>query len=608
MQKLFKKFNLGNIRKKLNEINPEISFSFHRDFPKVKLLSNYQFRKGFVKINSQGGIEGGMCKMITRLIDFSFIRSMVAHLYSSKGPPCYDPPSLFLLDLFRYIDKFKEMSQFCEILHDKNRGRAYRTYAGISDQHIPCQATFSNFRANLGHDLYNKVFHVIVDIFHQLEMITFNILVHDGTLYPTWSRYKGCTYFQDECKKLTVNNVLHSAKNRILYRLKNMDKHPLGSEIQITTQCPGTCFPKDVKPPKIEVFACKLAFSDGNPTHDQQHNAILFGLAEELEKRQLCIDFTRSNPTQINPDIDKLTFRCTKLPKDMDAKIGVRRNPQNPSKKEKVFGYNLILTSSVEPHLKLELPVAVTNIAGNGDEGRQIITNHKQIHQEHECQPKIDIADAKYDITENYEYLRSIGSIPIIDYNRRRENLSRDKLKERGYDQNGWPFAPCGLLCRPNGYEEKYHRLSFCCFKQCQKLNEKALQNLLETYDIAKCHHIDNSNGFATHRSIDEHPRLHNEIPRGSKRYKEIKKARSASERVNSTVKEDLKILDKPRILNINRANILAQLSAIALLLTRAFRFVVRVTALMRKPKHIRDQKLKPPQIPKSILNIIQLE
>ena len=37
------------------------------------------------------------------------------------------------------------------------------------------------------------------------------------------------------------------------------------------------------------------------------------------------------------------------------AKIGVRRNPQNPSKKQKIFGYNLVLTTSVELHLKLEL-------------------------------------------------------------------------------------------------------------------------------------------------------------------------------------------------------------------------------------------------------------
>ena len=134
------------------------------------------------------------------------------------------------------------------------------------------------------------------------------------------------------------------------------------------------------------------------------------------------------------------------------------------------------------------------------------------------------------------------------------------------------------------------------------------MKNLMERYDIAQCPHIENSNGFATHKSIDENPRLHNEIPRGSKRYNEVKKSRSASERSNSTLKEDLKILEKPRILNQERADILAQIASIVLLLTRAFGFVVRVTTLMRKPKHIRDQKLKFPKIPKNVLNLIQLE
>ena len=56
---------------------------------------------------------------------------------------------------------------------------------------------------------------VLVGIFHQLEMITFNILAHDGTLYPTWARYKGCTCFCDHCREITVEDVLGKVRNRI---------------------------------------------------------------------------------------------------------------------------------------------------------------------------------------------------------------------------------------------------------------------------------------------------------------------------------------------------------------------------------------------------------
>ena len=95
-------------------------------------------------------------------------------------------------------------------------------------------------------------------------------------------------------------------------------------------------------------------------------------------------------------------------------------------------------------------------------------------------------------------------------------------------------------------------------FKQCLKLRYKAMEELQSRFDMAACPHIQNQNGFSKHMYIKEHPRLVNEIPRGSKRYNNIKKMHSASERANSTMKEDIKILDKPRILNAARANILA--------------------------------------------------
>ena len=577
----------------------------------MAILSTYRFKKRFVRIYENGDIQGGYCRMITSLIDFSFIRSLVADCYSPYGPPCYDPTSLFLLDLFRYIDAHQNMSRFLESVRDKDRGKCYRTYAGISTNSIPCEGTFSIFRARLGETRYNEIFHVLVDIFHKLEMITFKILAHDGTLYPSWARYKGCTYFCDQCTAITVDDIINKVKNRTLYRLNNLSINNLGSEIRVYTQCPSHRFPKDVNKPKIELFAFRLAFTDGEPSEEQINTAILFGVKEELDKQQLCINTTRSNVSLISDD-GIITISCPKLPKDTDAKIGVRRDPKDPNRKQKIFGYNLVLSTSVEVHLKIELPVAVTNIAGNAEEGSQIINNDEQIYSHHKCQPILDIADAKYDITHNYDYLRGKGSIPIIDYNPRNENLSKQALIDRGYDQNGWPFAPCGLLCRPNGFDKKQQRLTFCCFKQCLKLRPKAIADLQNRCDIAICPYRQNQTGFAKHMYVKEHPRLVNEIPRGSKRYQNIKKIRSASERSNSTLKEDLKIIDKPRVLNISRADILSQMAAIVLLLNRAFKFVVKISILFKKLQQTDNpdikEKLNPPFIKKSILSLIQLE
>ena len=611
-----KKFTIANVAKRLNNININVSLSHQRPFPNLHLLSHYQFKKRFVKIFDNGDIKGGMCRMIASLIDFSFIRSLVADCYTTIAPPCYDPPSLFLLDLFRHVDGYPNMSRFCQVLRDDDRARSYRQFAGIDSDHIPCEATFSNFRLRLSESRYNEIFHVLVDMFRQLEMITFNILAHDGTLYPTRARYKGCTYFCDQCACITVDDVIGKVKSRILYRLNNLADNNLGSEIRIHAPCPSDRFPekdknkKEIKKPRIELFACRLAFADGNLSEEQKNTAILFGVEDELGKQNLCIQTIRSNVSTINFEDGSISISCPKLPKDTDARIGVRRNPKDPNKKEKIFGYNLVLSTSVEVQLKIELPVAVTNIAGNAEEGSQIINNKEQIHNHHHSEVKVDIADAKYDIINNYKYIREKGSIPIIDYNRRREDLSKTALLNRGYDQNGWLFAPCGLLARPNGFDQKHQRLTFCCFKQCMKLRQTALKDLQDRYDISQCPYIHNQNGFAKHMSVKKHPRLVNEIPRGSKRYNDIKKIRSASERANSSLKEDIKILDKPRVLNATRANILAQMAAIVLLLMRGFSFIVKTTCKIRKLQSKtsvgrNDLML---HIPKSILRLLKIQ
>ena len=182
----------------------------------------------------------------------------------------------------------------------------------------------------------------------------------------------------------------------------------------------------------------------------------------------------------------------------------------------KIFGYNAIFSTSVELHLGIELPVAICNIPGNADEADMLIKNTNQINEHHNCDIKISLADSKYDAIKNYNYLRSQGTIPIIDYNRRNEKLSSDNLLERGYNQNGWPFAPCNFLCRPNGFDRVRQRSTFCCFRQCLELKANAMKKLNSEYDMQSCPYINNQTGFVKHMFVKEHPRLINEIPRGS--------------------------------------------------------------------------------------------
>jgi len=193
----------------------------------------------------------------------------------------------------------------------------------------------------------------------------------------------------------------------------------------------------------------------------------IFGVKEELQKAGLDLVVKRGVFTEIimrySAKTDSFFFRCPKMPYDPDARIGVRRDPQNPDRKEKIFGFNAIIDTSIELDLGIELPVACTTIAGNGEEGRHFISNKIQILNHHGKSSKIHLADAKYDEISNYKFSRNHGAIPIIDYNVRSEKVSPEDLKERGFDQKGWPYAPCGLLTHPNGFDHTSQRASFSC-------------------------------------------------------------------------------------------------------------------------------------------------
>ena len=184
--------------------------------------------------------------------------------------------------------------------------------------------------------------------------------------------------------------------------------------------------------------------------------------------------------------------------------------------------------------------MACTTIAGNAEEGRHLITNKNQILHHHSEVSKIHLADAKYDEINNYEFSRSQGAIPIIDYNPRSENISPQALKTRGYDHKGWPYAPCGLLTRPNGFDKKCQRASFSCRRRYVGSNDPQIRQYAEN-----CKHWINYYGFTRHMSVNDFPRLIIEILRGTDRHHMLKALRSASERTNSSTKDDFRILNE---------------------------------------------------------------
>ena len=82
-------FSLTYITRKLQEINPAIQLAHPRPFPKEKArwLSFYRFQPQHPEIHDDGSVRGGLSQFVVSLIDFSFVRSIVADAYSTRGRP-----------------------------------------------------------------------------------------------------------------------------------------------------------------------------------------------------------------------------------------------------------------------------------------------------------------------------------------------------------------------------------------------------------------------------------------------------------------------------------------------------------------------------------------
>jgi hypothetical protein len=217
------------------------------------------------------------------------------------------------------------------------------------------------------------------------------------------------------------------------------------------------------------------------------------------------------------------------------------------------------------------------------------------------------LADAKYDEHDNFDFSRSHGAIPIIDYNPRNENITAAALRERGYDRNGWPYAPCGVLTRPNGFDFNCQRASFTCRRQCVSSKDPKLVEYAES-----CSYWINYNGFTKHMSIQQFPRLITEIIRGTDRHQKLKALRSAAERTNATAKDDFGILSKPKIRGLKSAGILSQMAVIVVLLKKITCFIIKVTLALTKPKQNNESPpvffVPGPSVPKFILNFVMRE
>jgi len=562
-------FTLKAIRQRVQqEVDPYIKLLLpsYLPFPKdpSRWLSHYQYFPPSQDEFLSPKLLKDPIGLTTKLLDFSFLRYLLADTYSKEGGLCYDPVSLFLLRTFASMDGYTRISPFVSDLNDPEKGHKYLKLSGVNPHNIPCQMTFTNFeqRINqLSHKnphlrKFEEIIQTLDIIFHKVGLITCRILSTDGNLFPSFARYKGCTYHQgNSCLNIQTTGIFTRIKQSVSAVLAQYPLIKLGKTYQIHIECPLPNFPQNdpkgnpLKKPKICVFEYRFFLEDGTPPDLQDPTLRMLGIHNKLCEYGLSFHYKTSHINQISFDDkgkDQLSFCCPKLPKDLDARFGVKKDNHNPNKKEFVFGYNQVTTVSIEPELKTAFPVWLSTQAGNPDEGKEY-SNHidslKAIPLLH-CQPKAHIADSKSDELQNYHKDRSIGIIPFIALNDRNDDLSPQGLKKRGYDRLGRPFAHCGIIANHfQGFDSQRQRLSFACGKHCH--NTPQAQN---------CSSQLNPLGHLCHLYLPDNPRIFNEVPRGSKRFNEIYSMRNLSENFNSTEDFFLQQLQNPIIYNLSQA------------------------------------------------------
>jgi hypothetical protein len=156
--------------------------------------------------------------------------------------------------------------------------------------------------------------------------------------------------------------------------------------------------------------------------------------------------------------------------------------------------------------------------------------------------------------------------IPLIDYNPRRENLSAEALLERGYDEFGTPYAPCGRLCRSNGYDYTSQSRQYVCGLACPAGEQK------------DCPHGQKVRGYSRRMSSRQYPRLIGPVQRGTETWNILYGLRTASERINSYDQEVIENGRRQRLRGLKAFRFCGAIRTLAQLLRRSLNFVLDVT------------------------------
>lgn len=443
--------------------------AFTAPVPKAprRWLSHYAFTPRPVTLTPQGNIEGGLSWLVGATMDFSFTRALCAPHYDTRGGPCYDPASLVFLEVAAKVEHYVDYARFWDDLHQADKGRRSRQLAGRHD-HIPGPDDLCHFRSRIGDDVIHQTMAIVVELFRTFGLIPGALLSTAGQLEPSYARYTGCPYACAAWRQFPVDEAGHQELRRQVQsgarRLQLICPFPeVVATVRAATATKGP-------PPNSHNGADR---ERGRPPRsgnaDRHQVAALLGLPlpeDQVPSWRLKWGHVSQGPQ------GQLLASWPKGPADLEAQVGDHVDNKNPSKKESVFGDVHLKTTDLNRELGLELPLGHSTSPANAHEGPHFLA-HRATLPLPVLPGHVQVGDAAYDGTVNYEKLRDRGGIAVCNSKRRNEDLSLEALGARGYDHHGTPYAPCGRLCRSHGYDYQADSRQYVCGRPCSPTEQQ---------------------------------------------------------------------------------------------------------------------------------------
>ncbi|MEX1028650.1 MAG: transposase [Paenibacillaceae bacterium] len=328
-------------------------------------------------------------------------------------------------------------------------------------------------------------------LIHKLQGLSVFQESHDSIIYQAFQEgFIGGTSVAVDATHVEARDAANPAKKRS--RTKKGQSQPSIEQVELMTDEPQaeTVVPEPAKPKKR-----------GRKKKEEREQ----WLQEQAE--------IESNKTIFEKTLEQLlplTHEEIEAETPLDPTWGTKKNTDN----KKIFWYGYKGHLAVDCESQYILTALFSSAHVNDGKMsipllKALVARHPYLNIEHV------LLDAGYDFEAVYKQVRAIRAKPLIDYNKRNEK------PVAGKDEHFRPVCKAGHAYCYDSFDEKYETLKFtqpkacesCPFKEdgCQKVFKIKIESDIRKYTVPA---------------------------RGSERYKDLYKKRTAVERVNAYTKE----------------------------------------------------------------------